>query len=184
VTATISIQHTHEPVLRVIRAGWANPLDASFSQTNATNRWNTNRFPALYCCCSESVAIAVAEDVLGYAGLNVSDLQPDYRPQKVEISWSGNVVDVISEEGIKAIGFPSNYPNGVNKLQTRALAEEWFESENEGVVCRSASLSAKGLTKWSGKHEQWSELAIYTSKAKVAPKFLSRSTLKLISSSS
>ena len=175
----ISIEHTHEPVLRVVRASWPDPLDVSFSQSNSENRWNTTDFPALYCCCSEPVAIAVAEDIFRLAGVDISDLQPAYRPQKVEISWSGNVVDVISGEGIQAIGFPSDYPKGVDKSQTRALAAEWFRSENEGVVCRSASLMRKGLMNWNGKHEQWSELAIYSSKSKVAPRMINRSNLAL-----
>jgi hypothetical protein len=175
----ISIEHDHEPILRVVRANWADPLDLSFSKANPDNRWNTEDFPALYCCCSELVARAVAEDILGYAGIDIADLQPGFRPQKTEISWSGKVVDVISEEGVTQIGLPSHYPVGVERSQTRALSIEWFEAHHEGVVCRSASLMRKKFSAWKGSHEPWSEVAIYTSNASIAPRLLSRTELRL-----
>ena len=162
----------------MVRASWVDPLDVSFSQSSPDNRWNTNKFPALYCCCSEQVAVAVAEDILGFAAVDLSDLQPEFLPQKAEISWSGKIVDVISDEGLKTIGFPSDYPKNVEKSQTQSLAEAWFANQVEGVVCRSVSLMKKGFTNWKGGHEPWSELAVYSSKAKSTPKLLSRSVLK------
>ena len=75
----ILISHNHDPVFRVIRKNWGDPLDASFSQNNADNRWSTVDFPALYCCCSEQGSVAVAEDVFAYAAVHLSDLQPEYR---------------------------------------------------------------------------------------------------------
>jgi RES domain-containing protein len=175
----ISIDHVHEPVLRVVRTSWTDPLDVSFSQQKVDNRWNTPTFPALYCCCSEPVAVAVAEDVLNYAGVVVADLQPEYRPQKVAISWSGHVVDVISEEGLKSIGLPSEYPVAVSKDRTRTLAEQWIGADEEGIVCRSASLSKKGFAGWVGSHEPWGELTIFTSAAKIAPKVVGRTDLEI-----
>ncbi len=180
-SSPLAFQHNHEPIYRVVRANWRDPLDATFSQNSVDNRWNTKTFSALYCCCSEPVMIAVAEDILGYAGVDLSDLQPDYLPHKVEISWSGNVVDVITEEGITAIGFPSQYPANVDKSQTRILSEEWFATDKEGVVGRSASLMRKGFTKWAGQHEQWSEVAIFTSNTAIPPTMISRTNLTFTS---
>jgi len=175
----ISIEHNHEPVFRVIRVNWEDPLDTSFSQNSSDNRWNSKNFAALYCCCSEPVAVAVAEDVFAYAGVDLSDLQPEYRPQVAEISWSGNVVDVISEEGIEAIGFPLRYPADIRKSQTRDLAVEWFRDGSEGVVCRSASMMKKGFSEWRGQHELWSELAVFVTNTKTSPRLISRRNLEL-----
>jgi len=73
-SSSLAFQHNHEPIYRVVRANWRDPLDATFSQNSVDNRWNTKTFSALYCCCSEPVMIAVAEDILGYAGVDLSDL--------------------------------------------------------------------------------------------------------------
>ncbi len=175
----ILIEHRHEPVFRIIRVNWTDPLDASFSQSSGDNRWNTGHFPALYCCCSEVVAKAVAEDVFAYTGVNLSDLQPEYRPQVVRISWSGDVVDVISAQGIQGVGLPIGYPAGADKSQTRNLAEQWVRDGSEGVVCRSASMMKKGLSNWNGVHEPWGELAVFVSEAKTRPSLISRVDLDL-----
>jgi len=178
-TGQILFTHNHEPVFRVIRKNWGDPLDASFSQNNNNNRWNTGDFPALYCCCSEDVAVAVAEDVFAYAGVNLSDLQPEYRPQVARISWSGDVVDVISVKGIQGVGLPIGYPAGVEKSQTRNLAEQWVKDGSEGVVSRSASMMKKGFSNWNGDHEPWGELAVFVSKVKTRPSLMSRHDLDL-----
>ena len=67
--------HRHQPVYRVVRAGWEDPLDASFSRWWPDRRWNIADFAALYCCCSEAVARAVAQDVLRVASVLLEDLQ-------------------------------------------------------------------------------------------------------------
>ncbi len=175
----ILIPHNHDPVFRVIRKNWGDPLDASFSQNNTDNRWNTRDFPALYCCCSEQVAVAVAEDVFANAGVNLSDLQPEYRPQVARISWTGDVVDIITAKGIEGVGLPIGYPVGVDKSQTRNLAEQWVKNGSEGVVCRSASMLKKGFSNWNGNHEPWGELAVFVSKAKTRPSLMSRHDLDL-----
>ena len=158
----IHINHTHQPVYRVVRQSWSNPLDATFSQrSTADNRWNTEDFPALYCCCSEQVAAAVAQDILEYAGVEISDLDPSMQPRLVEISWSGRLVDMATAQGVRAAEFPHTYPRAVDKRQTRAAARQWNTQGVCGVVCRSASLSWRGVTTWSGNHERWAETALF-----------------------
>ncbi len=175
----ILLSHNHDPVFRVIRKNWGDPLDASFSKNSIDNRWNTGDFPALYCCCSEDVAVAVAEDVFAYAGINLSDLQPEFRPQVAQITWSGEVVDVISAEGIQGVGLPIGYPAGVDKSHTRNLSKQWVRDGSEGVVCRSASMMKKGFSTWNGDHKPWSELAVFTSNVKIRPSLISRADLDL-----
>jgi len=167
-----SSPHDHQPVYRVVRAGWPDPLDASFSQRALDNRWNTLDFPALYCCCALEVARAVTRDILGFAGTEIEDLQPAYRPRLVEVEWSGEVVDLVSAEGVAAAGLPDSYPEGVSKRRTRELAEEWHERAAEGVVCRSASLHRLGVSDWSGGCRRVGELALFVDNCRVQPRRL------------
>lgn len=165
-----TIRHDHRPVYRVVRAGWPEPLDASFSQTALDNRWNTFEFPALYCCCGLEVARAITRDLLRIAGIEVDDLQPEFRPRLVEVEWAGEVVDVVSPEGVAAVGFPDSYPEGVSKRRTRDLAEEWHGRAAEGVVCRSASLHRLGMTDWSGGCLRVGELALFVENCRTPPR--------------
>lgn len=161
--------------MRVVRAGWTDPLDASYSRAGIDRRWNTGDFPALYCCCSEAVARAVARDIFWAAGVaQLSELQSAYRPQLVEIAWSGEVVDVASEEGVAAAGLPSSYPAGVERRATRQRAVDWHTDGAHGVVCRSASLHRMGLATWTGDHRPWGELAIWVGNARNEPELLRR----------
>ena len=171
-TASRLVEHTHRPNYRVVRRSWADPLDASYSQTRSGNRWNTAGFPALYCCCSPWVARAVALDVFRMAGVVLEDLQSAHRPQLVEISWAGRVVDVASAEGVAAAGFPPQYPGGVSKEQTRRFAATCHEAAAEGIVCRSASLARMGFSAWTGTHAPWGELAIFTQNCQRPPRLL------------
>lgn len=166
----ITMLHAH-PVLRVVRAGWRDATDASQSRTRADNRWNTADFLALYCCCSVPVARAVALDRFRLAAVVVEDLQPEAKPALTELSWSGRVVDVVSQGGVAAAGFPPAYPAGVSKEDTRRAASRWHEFGHEGVVCRSASLWRRGRGQaWEGDHKPWSELAIFPLKAANQPR--------------
>lgn len=162
-------------MVRVVRAGWTDPLDASFSRRGKDKCWNTADFPALYCCCSETVARAVARDIFRAAGVaELSELQTAYRPRLVEIAWSGEVVDVASEKGVTAAGFPMSYPAGVDRRATRQRAVEWHADGAHGVVCRSASLHRLGLVAWAGNHRPWGELAIWVWNARNKPELLAR----------
>ncbi len=113
------VAHGHVPLFRVLRAGHANPLDASHSRFRP-GRWNTRGFAALYTCCSEFSARAVARDRLRLAAVEVNELQPAARPQLSELAWSGPVVDVASAEGIEAAGFAPGYPTGVEPTPRRS----------------------------------------------------------------
>lgn len=168
------VVHDHNPVYRVVRRAWKDPLDASYSRRrNADNRWNTPSFGALYCCCSPVVARGVANDILRVASTDLADLQDTAYPQLVEIEWSGTVVDMASAEGILAAGFPDSYPGGVAKAATRRAASAWHRRKFQGIVCRSASLARLGRKTWTGSHEPWGELAIFPRNA-AAPKLVRR----------
>lgn len=164
---------TRQPLYRVVRRAWKDPLDTSFSR-KANHRWNTSEFEALYCCASPGVARAVALDVFRLAGLVLEDLRPEARPQLVEIAWRGRLVDVATPEGVKAAGFPARYPEGITRAATQASAESWWKAGFEGVLCRSASLARLRFSGWQGDPASWSEAAIYPANARLAPRLVRR----------
>jgi len=173
-SAPLLTPHEHQPVYRVVRKHWSDPLDVSHSQTRGDNRWNTAAFPALYCCCSPRVASAVVLDVFRLAGIELADLKPEARPELIEVSWAGDVVDVASPEGVLAAGFPIEYPERVSREQTRRAAFDWHRQRLQGVLCRSASLCHLGFTSWEGKHQPWGELAIFTQNSPAHPRLVKR----------
>ncbi len=162
------------PLYRVVRRGWKNPLDASFSQKTADRRWNTADFPALYCCSSSKVARAVTIDLFRFAGLQMEDLKPEVRPQLVELAWTGRLVDMATEKGVDAAGFPATYPSGVCRQKTRSAAVRWHTNRWEGVLGRSASLHRLRFSNWSGTPEIWSEIAIFSQRTKTQPRLIRR----------
>lgn len=169
------MRHDHLPIYRVIRRGWPNPLDTSYSQLRSTdNRWNTPGFPALYCCCSPTVARAIVHDVFRLTSVDIEDLQEDARPQLVEIHWTGEVVDMITESAIVNAGFQADYPRDTGHSQTQMIASNLHSKGAEAILCRSASLSRLGFANWEGDHQFWSELAIFTQNAAVRPSLLKR----------
>jgi hypothetical protein len=148
---TSAIQHAHVPIYRVVRKGWPNPLDTTFSQrANADNRWNTPEFPALYCCCSEAVARAITVDRFRIAGVDLEDLQEDVRPQLVEIHWTGEAIDMFTESGIVSAGFPADYPAATERKETRRSAVQWHAMGADSVLCRSASVARLADARWGG----------------------------------
>jgi RES domain-containing protein len=157
---------------RVVRAGWLDPLDATWSQTARDRRWNTVDFPALYCCRSLEVARAVTRDLLVWTGVELADLQPAYRPRLVEIGWSGEVVDVATASGVAAAGFAESYPEGVTRSATRQAAIRWQRQGREGVACRSASLHRLGFAEWSGPPERFCEAALFVETCRTPPVLL------------
>ncbi|MGH2358923.1 MAG: RES family NAD+ phosphorylase [bacterium] len=159
-TTEIVVSHDHVPLFQVLRAGHGQPLEASHSR-RSPGRWNTVAFPALYACCSESAARAVTQDRLNVAAVNLEELQPEARPQLFELDWSGEVVDVVSAEGVQAVGLSAAYPADTDRSQTQSLAAQWHDARREGVLCRSASLWRLGFMDWSGDHARWGEVTVF-----------------------
>ncbi len=171
----LTTPHTHRPLYRVVRRDAADPLDPSPARRKGADcRWNTPDFAALYCCCSEWVARAVTLERFRRTGVDLGDLETGARPQLVEIEWSGEVVDVVSREGVAAAGFNPRYPEGVRKVDTRRAAQEWYATGQAGVVCRSAALLRRGFSNFAGEHHHWGELAIFLDNSQERPKLLRR----------
>lgn len=172
-TATVS--HNHLPIYRVVRRAWLDPIDTAFSQRpNVDNRWNTVDFPALYCCCSETVASAIVKDIFRITGATLADLLETAYPQLVEIQWQGQPIDMTAESTIVLAGFLPDYPSGANHSQTRFVAISWHAVGASGVLSRSASMARLGFNGWRGDHAAWSELAIFTDNSATKPVVISR----------
>ena len=108
-------------------------------------------------------------DVFRLAGVELSDLARDARPELVEINWSGGVADMASAKGIDSAGFPASFPEDAASGETRRAAAEWRAMGAEGVVARSASLARMGMREWAGGHQRWSELAIFADSCQRRP---------------
>lgn len=166
------IRHEHVPLYRVARAGWADPLDTSFSQRKS-NRWNVEGgHRVLYTCCSVAVAQCIVRDIFAFGALAMEDLRLEYRPVLAELRWRGLVVDLTSPEGLEAAGFPISYPEGIEHRHTQPFSEAWFILGAEGIVCRSASVFRLQHEGWRGRHETWSELAIFVDNAIEKPRLI------------
>ncbi len=161
-------------LFRVVRRGWADPLNTSFSRGAGNHRWNDAGFEALYCCGSERVARAVTLDVLRFAGVVAADLREDYRPQLIEIRWAGSLIDLYSAPGLAAAGFPEQYPEGMSKEQTRLAASGWHAAGEQGICCRSASLSRMGQRQWPEPAASGCEVALWAANWKTPPKLIRR----------
>jgi hypothetical protein len=173
VSEPLLLAHTAPSLYRVVRRGWKNPLDPSFSQKTTDNRWNTPAFPALYCACSPNVARAITLDLFRFAGLMLEDLQPPYRPQLIEISWNGDVVDAATDTGLERIPLPGD-PLAVSRESSQQCATAWHTARKEGVACRSASLARLRFTDWTGSYLRWGEIALFTDHCRMAPRLKKR----------
>lgn len=156
----VILKHVHLPLYRVLGGGRRDPLDTSGS-LSGSRRWNTPLFPALYTCCSEHTARAVARDRMNIAAVDLEELQVEARPVLFELEWRGEVVDVVSEEGVRAAGFSPTYPTDTPHRETQPKATDWYTRKREGVACRSASLMRLGFSNWTADHAAWGELAIF-----------------------
>ena len=166
------IEHQHEPLYRVVRAGWQDPLDTSYGRARG-GRWNApGSYDVLYTACSRRVARFVALDIFRVAAVTLEDLLPAARPALAEIGWRGRVVEAITERGLEAAGLPHHYPKGTGHETTQALATTWHADGAEGIVCRSASVARAGLDEWAEPHEPWSELAVFIENATGQPALL------------
>lgn len=167
------------PLLRVVKAGWPDPLDTSYS-ASAGGRWNpAGSFEALYTFGSPRGARAYAWEKLHRIGVVPEDLVPDSQPQLVEVGWKGRVVDVATDAGVGAAGFAHDFPAGVGWARTQPPAQVWHDAQHEGVQYRSATLHRAtlhrgGESAWAGNPLDWSEVVVFPATTKSPPRLVRR----------
>jgi RES domain-containing protein len=135
---------------RVVDPSYSNPLDTSYAKAGG-GRWNPpGAFGALYLCAT--VAVAAANARLQFAGraIKLFDLLPRSQPELVTVDAPQNdVVDVVTADGVRAVGLPSNYPWEVPWPPCQAIAREAHADGVAGVAARSNAEA--GANSWIGE---------------------------------
>jgi RES domain-containing protein len=149
---TITRGGTH---YRVIGPDWTVTLDTSYSKFYG-GRWNPqSAFGALYLNATIAVAAANARHQHAGRAIQLFDLRPDARPHLVDIDvTSVDVLDVVTNGGLSAIGFPINYPYGVPRNRCQPIGASAYAARIAGVACRSTAECTP--TTWVGE-----ELALF-----------------------
>ena len=135
---------------RVVDASYSNPLDTSYAK-NAGRRWNPpGEFGALYLCATPAVAAANARYQFVGRAIKLFDLLPTARPELVTVDVPNlGVVDVVTADGVQAVGLPANYPWGVPWPRCQAIARDAYADGVAGVAARcNAEATA---TSWVGE---------------------------------
>jgi RES domain-containing protein len=124
----------------VAKPEWADPFDTTFSARSG-GRWNPpGSFGVLYLNADERVASANARQWFAHnGGFSVLDLQPARRPVAVACTFRQELVDVVSPEGVAAIGLPSRYPWKVPRSDCQPIGERLHAAGERGIACRSAA---------------------------------------------
>lgn len=142
---------------RVCKPAWMDCADTSYSKRFG-GRWTPpEEFGALYLCATIEVAAAVARAHHVERAIPLFSLRPSRRPQLQRFSVANEtVVDIVTEQGVAAGGFPPGYPYAVTRRQCWHVAREAYAHHDNGIACRSAAEC--GPKTWLGE-----ELAIFDS---------------------
>jgi len=83
-------------------------------------------------------ALQAMENFRGEAH-SLFDLRPDRRPHLQAFAVpSDDYVDVVSPEGIVALGFPATYPDGVGWDVCQPIGRAAYDDGERGIACRTA----------------------------------------------
>lgn len=135
---------------RVVDPSYLNPFDTSYAK-DAGRRWNPpTEFGALYLCATRAVAAANARFQFVGRAIKLFDLLPGARPELVTVDIPRlDVVDVVTADGVQAIGLPANYPWRVPWPPCQANAREAYANRIAGVAARSNAEAT--ATSWIGE---------------------------------
>lgn len=132
--------------LRLVDAGWSDPLDPSFAQRTG-GRWNPpDSWPTLYLNENLTTVHAQLRHMFSGRGIDPDDLDDDapVRLVAATLPRRQEVCDVRTLDGTDAVGLPPTYPDDgaggtVGHSVTRAIAIEVHHARLRGVWCRSAA---------------------------------------------
>jgi len=125
---------------RVIGPAWSSALNTGFSKLHG-GRWNPrSAFGALYLNATIAVAAANARHQHAGRAIQLFDLRPSARPRLVDVDvTNANVLDAVTDDGLRAIGLAANYPYGVPHNQCQPIGASAYAAGIDGVACRSAA---------------------------------------------
>jgi hypothetical protein len=141
----VALTPDSHPWLRVADPRWSDPLDPSFAQVHG-GRWNPPRsWPTLH--LNRDVPTARAQVVALCAGtpFRPEDLNDDaYDLVTVTLPPRLRVADVVSADGVAAVGFARSYPLDsrgriVPHRRCRSVGRRAYRSGLDGVECRAAA---------------------------------------------
>jgi RES domain-containing protein len=142
---------------RVCKPDWVDCTDTTFSRTRG-GRWNApGTFGVLYLNETVEVAVARVHAMFRSGEATVFDLRPERRPELLELDLPArNVADAVSDEGLRALDLPANYPFAVDHDRCQPIgARVYADVAMDGVVYRSAA-GCEGPGQWQGE-----ELALF-----------------------
>ena len=140
---------------RVCKPDWHDGLDTSYAKEHG-GRWNPpGAFGALYLSATLAVAAANAREQHAGRAVKLFDLKPDRRPRLLTVRLERRrFVDVVTPEGVHALGIPAEYPWGVDHDSTRPIGAQMYGNREPGIACRSNAECRP--TSWLGE-----ELALF-----------------------
>jgi RES domain-containing protein len=134
--------------LRVADRAWRDPLSGEYVRVRG-GRWNApGSFGVVYLNGSVAVARAQVRDKLEPRGIRPEDLQADQGPVLVHtVVPEEQYVDVISPDGLSAVGLPETYPldeRGARVMHgvCQAIGRRAWDAGEAGIACRSAASTA------------------------------------------
>lgn len=124
---------------RVCKPGWADCADTQYSQIRG-GRWNpAGEHRVLY--LNRTIRMAALQAVANFSGEahSLFDLRTDRRPhlQAFAVS-SDDYVDVVTPDGIAAVGLPPTYPDGAGWDTCQVIGHAAFAGGERGIACRTA----------------------------------------------
>jgi len=150
-------------LFRVIPNGATDPLATSFALA-AGGRWNPpNSFEALYTFTNQSLARNYAQSQLAAGVVMLEEAEPEALPDLLVLHGEyPRLVDVASDEGLRAVNLPTTYPIGFTGTwaATQPIGLALYTGGNAGLVTRSASASS-----WAGPVTNWGEVCIFVGRA-------------------
>jgi RES domain-containing protein len=127
------------PYYRVCKPDWTECADTSHSRTRG-GRWNApGEHAVLY--LNRTVRMAALQALENFRGEahSLFDLRPERRPHLQAFTvLQARYVDVVTPEGIAALGLPDGYPREAGWDACRAIGREAYAAGEQGVACRTA----------------------------------------------
>ncbi len=132
--------------LRITRPHFADPFDPTFAQRRG-GRWNPpESWPTLYLNEDLATVHAQVRHLFAGRGVEPDDLDDDAPIRLAAATLPGRqrVADVVSADGVAAVGLPPEYPldargRAIDHRVTQAIGVRVHTAGLRGVWCRSAS---------------------------------------------
>jgi RES domain-containing protein len=124
---------------RVCKPDWTDCGNTSHSRIRG-GRWNApGEHAVLY--LNRTVRMAALQALENFRGEahSLFDLRPERRPhlQTFGVPAAG-YVDVVTADGVRALGLPAGYPEGADWQACQAIGSAAYAAGERGIACRTA----------------------------------------------